>query len=281
MARANGVRQGWVAVLLGVGLLAGNEVPAADVYLSDGVTLEPQASMDTIRLRKLALPNQGFRAASFKWDPAKSAWVKDGSFVSDGFYEWLEIVKYEGGNGIGFDLAGIGTGIKSVSFKSPNGQVYSLSPEPAVQGIQVFRYRADNLPANQSSFPKGRYVLTYKLSNGTVNKRVCYQNAAYPGAVKIGYPAAGAADVPAAPTLAWSAVGAARYQLRILDGQTDAEVYQAFVDNAIETNQSYALPAGVLQAGHAYRMVVTATSPMVNCAQRGVQTSVPFSVAAQ
>lgn len=270
-----------LSILVLVLAAAAQSAYATDLFLNDGVTLEPQGggTTDTIKLRKLAVPDLGFRSGVFKWTPAKNAWVKEGVLTNDGYYEWLGVFKHADSTGVGFELAGIGTGIDAVAFTTPKGVSYDLAYGETVQGIDVYKYGTAVLPLNQTDFGNGKYVLTYTLKTGKKVVRTCYLNAAYPTAVKIAYPATGATGVPLTPSLKWSALGAARYEVAIWDTQSNQEVYRVYLDDALETSLSHTLPSGVLQAGGHYRFNLNAISPMVNCGQRGVEMSVEFTTA--
>jgi hypothetical protein len=84
--------------------------------------------------------------------------------------------------------------------------------------------------------------------------------------------------VPTAPTLKWSTVGAVFYDVIIRDLQ-GATVYGASVANAIDTNLSQAVPAGVLQSNTSYTLTIEPTSPEVNGGSLGIRKRVQFTTA--
>ena len=274
--RPQGRLVGTLVALMAGAMLQVSAALGGSLFAGEGVTLEPQGATDTIKLRKLGVPNVGFKSGRFQWDPAQNAWVQKGNLAADGFYEWMDLINR--GDHLNFEAEGIAIGVSSATLKTPKGDVYSLLPNWSWEGFSGYYYSSEGLPIGQQSFTNGKYVFTYRLTSGKTVTRTCYLSGTYPNSVRITSPSNGATGVPVNPTIRWTAIGAASYRIYVSDGGED-EVWKTDIANAHEVNLAQAIPPGVLKSGTRYRVDLHAQSPRVNCGYKTLTAGVEFTTA--
>jgi hypothetical protein len=270
--------------VLGLAALAAMPVGAVDLVVTTLSSLESFQDTTSLRLRKLLVPNQGFKSGVFKWDAIKKAWVLQGALKADDtYYGGVQLWKM-------FDMqptpqreklslyAG-GFGVKAISFKAPAGALHSAScsPDGTQFGMNMFGCDED-LPVGQTELGDGKYVVTYTLTSGLKVSRNFYLSGAYPPLENITYPANGATLVPVAPVVKWTAYGATQYDFIIRDTAQN-EIYDTSIGNAIDGNLSHTVPAGKLQPGRRYYLTIEAKGPVVNGGSKGLKKAVEFTTA--
>ena len=270
--------------VLGLAALAATPVGAVDLVVTTLSSLESFQDTTSLRLRKLLVPNQGFKSGVFKWDAIKNAWVLKGALKADDTYYggvqlWKMFDMQSTPQSEKLELWAGGFGVKAISFKSPAGAVYSASctADGTRWGMNMFGCDED-LPVGQTEFGNGKYVITYTLTSGQKVSRNSYLSGAYPPLETITYPANGATNVPVAPTVKWTAYGATQYDFLIRDTAQN-EVYDTSISNAIDGNLSHTVPAGRLQPGTRYYLTIEAKGPVVNGGSKGLKKSVEFTTA--
>ena len=274
--RPQGGLVGALVALMAGAMLQASAALGGSLFVGEQVTLEPQGATDTIKLRKLGVPNVGIKSGRFQWDPAQNAWVQKGNLAADGFAERMVLTNY--GDAVDFEAAGIAIGVSSATLKTPRGDVYSLLCDGTWKGFCAYMYFSERLPIGQQSFTNGKYVFTYSLTSGKTVTRTCYLSGTYPSAFRITSPKNGATDVPTNPTIRWTAIGAARYRIWVDEDGGDG-IWRIDVDNPHEVNLAQAIPAGVLKPGTRYRISMNAESPRVNCGYKALGAGVEFTTA--
>lgn len=270
--------------VLGLAALAATPVGAVDLVVTPLSSLESFQDTTSLRLRKLLVPNQGFKSGLFKWDAVKNAWVLKGALKADDtYYGEVQLWKHFGMQPTPqrekLSIHAGGFGVKAIAFKSPAGVVYrtSCSPDGTQFGMKMFGCDED-LPVGQTEFGNGKYVVTYTLTSGLKVSRDFYLSGAYPPLENITYPANGATHVPVAPIVKWTAYGATQYDFIIRD-TAQSEVYDTSISNAIDGNLSHTVPAGKLQPGRRYYLTIEAKGPVVNGGSKGLKKTVEFTTA--
>ena len=270
--------------VLGLAAVAAMPVGAVDVFVTSYSSLESFQDTTSLRLRKLFVPNQGFKSGLFKWDAIKNAWVLKGALKADDTYYgeiqlWKNFQRQPTPQLEKLTIYAGGFGVKAISFKSPAGALYSAScsPDGTFFGMNLFRCDED-LPVGQTEFGGGKYVVTYTLTSRLKVSRNFYLSGAYPPLENITYPANGATRVPVAPIVKWTAYGATQYEVAIRDTAQN-EVYHTFIYNSIDGNLSHTVPAGKLQPGQRYYLTIFAQGPMVNGGSKGLVKGVEFTTA--
>jgi len=246
-------------------------------------TLETKEGTNSFRLRKLIVPDQGFKYGDFTWNAANNSYALTGPLKADGnYYGRIELWKRYEDQAVpqSESISGWagGIGVNSIEFKSPKGVTYSAEckSEDAEWGLQTFKCSKGGLPVGQTEFGNGKYVVTFSLASGQKVTRDYYVSGNYPTRFNITYPVHGSTNVPTSPTVKWVAVGAAGYDFIINDANQN-EVYCTYLSNSIDAIVSHVIPSGTLQPNTRYYLTIEANAPKVNGGTKGFKKRVEFT----
>jgi hypothetical protein len=252
---------------------------AVNLVVTGLSAIESVEDPSSLRLRKLVVPNQGFKSGEFKWDAVKNSWVQQGALAADDkYYADIQIWKLFGIRSVEkLSLGAGGFGVTAIAFKSPKGVVYSAicSADGEQLGMTMFGCEKD-LPVGQTEFGNGSYVVTYTLASGQQVSRKYYVSGDYPIFSGITYPPNKAVNVSLTPTVKWTAYGATGYDLIIRDTAQN-DVYGPYITNATESTLTHTVPSGVLQRNTRYYLTIEANGPRVNGGTKGIKHMVEFN----
>ncbi len=256
---------------------------ATQISIDRSYTLE--GLPDAFEMRKIGSTNGGFKRGLFRWDPATNSWILQGKLKQDDPYFgsvrlWKKYYADDGSlSSEALDITAGGADVETVEFAAPSGSVYTTlcNFEGTTFGIKLFGCGKE-LPPGQTEFGNGKYVVTFVLTSGARVSRNYFVGGGYPTQFNIKSPAASATNVPTAPTIKWTTVGAAHYDIIIRD-DVGASVYGGEVSNSIDASLSHAVPAGVLQPNKSYSLTIEPNSPVVNGGSKGARKRVQFTTA--
>lgn len=261
--------------------LATSAMPV-NVVASNQMSVEPLTS-SAIRIRKLGAPGE-LKYGVFVWDAVDNAYKLSGSlYPDDTFYGNLELWKKYGVQATvqSEKLTAYvgGVGVSGVQIRSPAGVTYAAfcRADGSSLGFNSFACDSDELPAGQTQFGAGLYLVTFTLASGGSASRSYYVGGGYPTGVTIVAPAHGSTNVSTAPTLRWRAVSAARYDVIIREQATGKPVYGRGLHNAVATSLSLPIPAAKLSPNTAYVLTIEALGPLLNGGAKGIKRESVFT----
>jgi hypothetical protein len=253
--------------------------------MSSGLTsIEALGTVDSFRLRKLFVENQGLKTGVFTWNASENAYVLNGELQSDDNYFgtiqlWKLFWTLADPQSEKISVFAGGIGVQSVSFKSPKGIVYTgCGSDGSAFGFNMFNCEIGDLPVGQTDFGNGKYILTYHLQSGKNVTRSVFLSVAYPAKLIINYPTNGTSNVSVTPTVEWTAIGATGYDFIIRDAAQNS-VYGTGIYNSIDSSLSHTVPAGALLPNMQYYLTIEANGPVVNGGTKGFKKVVAFTTA--
>lgn len=276
--------RGWRrAAVLGLGLAAGLPAHGETVVSHNQISVEP-ISESAIRIRRLVVPGQGFKYGAFVWDPVENAYRLSGTLKPEDSYFaniqlWRKYGTQASAQSEALDIFTGGIGVQSAQVRSPLGASINCTIDGSELGVNNFLCTSGELTVGQTQFGNGRYIVTYTLSGGATVTRSHYLSGGYPSSLVISSPAHASTNVPTAPTLQWTAIGAANYDVIIRTLSSGATVYSKGFLNSIGTRFSLAVPAGTLLPNTAYKLTVEALGANINGGAKGFKRESVFTTA--
>lgn len=277
------VPNGRRAAMLALGLAAGLPTCAETVVATGLISVEP-ISENAIRLRKLFVPGQGFKYGAFVWDPIENAYRLSGTLKPDDNYFaniqlWRKYGTQASAQSEALDIFTGGIGVQSAQVRSPLGASLNCTLDGSELGVNRFLCGSGELAVGQTQFGNGRYIVTYTLTGGAVVTRSYYLSGGYPSSLVISFPAHASTNVPTAPTLRWTAIGAANYDIIIRTLSSGATVYSKGFLNSIGTGFTLAVPAGHLAPNTTYKLTIEALGANTNGGAKGFKRESVFTTA--
>lgn len=265
--------------------LAVAPTPSGAVLALPFTTVEIDQEANRMRLRKLLVPDVGFKTGVFAWDAAQNAWVLNGKLTGDDkYFGVLQLWQHYGQQATAqsekLSLFAGGLDVTAVQFKSPDGAVHDnlCTADGTFSGLNMFACDTADLPVGQTAYAPGKYVVRYQLGSGGTVSRTFYISGNYPTGLAVAAPGQGATGISVTPTVKWTAYGATGYDFILRDADQN-EIYGASIPNAIDSSLSHTVPAGVLQPNSRYYLTIEANGPVVNGGTKGIKKTVEFTTA--
>ncbi len=277
------VRAARRTAVLALCLAAGLSAHAETVVSHNQISVEP-ISENALRIRKLFVPGQGFKYGAFVWDPVENAYRLSGTLKpDDGYFAnvqlWRKYGTQASAQSESLDIFTGGIGVQAAQVRSPLGASLNCTLEGSELGVNNFLCTSGELAVGQTQFGNGRYIATYTLAGGATVIRSYYLSGGYPSSLVISAPAHASVNVPTAPTLRWTAIGAANYDIIIRALSSGATVYSKGFLNSIGTSFTLAVPAGHLAPNTAYKLTVEALGANINGGAKGIKREAVFTTA--
>ncbi len=274
----------WTRVAL-LALPALSALPARGetVVATGQMNVEP-LSDTSIRIRKMVVAGQGFKYGTFVWDPIGNAYKLSGTLKSDdAYFGRIELWRKYGtqltAQSEALSIFAGGIGVQSAKFTSPLGATYACTSDGSDFGFSIFQCGSGELAVGQTQFGNGRYVLTFTLQGGGTATRSYYVSGGYPASLSITFPTNASANISTTPTLQWSAIGAAGYDVIIREASSGKTVYEKGVNNSIATIISLVVPPARLLRNTSYRLTIEALAAQINGGAKGIKREAVFTTA--
>lgn len=274
----------WTRVaLLALPVLAALPALGENVVATGQLSVEP-LSDTSIRIRKMVVAGQGFKYGTFVWDPTGNAYKLSGTLKADDtYFGRVELWrKYGTASTVQSESLSIfagGIGVQSAQFTSPLGATFACTSDSSAFGLSIFSCGSGELAVGQTQFGNGRYLLKFTLAGGVTATRNYYVSGGYPASLSITFPANASANISTTPTLRWSAIGAASYDVVIREVSSGKTVYGGGVYNSVGTSLSLVVPPAKLLRNTSYRLTVEALAAQINGGARGLKREAVFTTA--
>lgn len=274
----------WTRVaLLALPALAALPALCENVVATGQLSVEP-LSDTSIRIRKMVVAGQGFKYGTFVWDPIGNAYKLSGTLKTDDTYFgrvelWRKYGTQSTVQSEDLTIFAGGIGVQSAQFTSPLGATFACTRDSSDFGFSIFLCGSGELAVGQTQFSNGRYLLKFTLTGGATATRSYYVSGGYPASLSITFPANASANISATPTLRWSAIGAASYDVIIREVSSGKTVYGGGVYNSIATSLSLVVPPGKLLPNTLYRLTIEALAAQINGGARGLKREAVFKTA--